>query len=543
MVKSSIFERRQKENKYLMKKDIIFLSKNRELVSKWHQFFRNSPYRLIHISYRRQLKSQPLSKSLLILDYSFFSFSKLKLAKFVSSLRHKYPYLPIMVVSHLRKMKLPASLSSRYILSCPVEALNRKEAENIVRNLNMIAALLEEKKEKENELKKFREREKSLMLIDPLTGTYNYHYFRRRLEEEFKRAKRFIHSLYLVLLDIDFLESINEEMGEETGDKVIRQLAALLRNSLRHNDILSHIEGGRFSIILPEVDLEEVRLAIKRIFNKIEHTEFGERKHPLSLKVSVGVSGFPYKNVNSASQLFKTAAIALDYSKSKGGGRVNFYFDKIVYVKEKEQLEELKSHLKTLNRLLSQSVIDIVYGFAKTIEAKDRYTGNHVEETAAIALRIGKMFKLSQKALEDLSHAAILHDLGKVAIDKKILLKKGKLTPSEWKIIKKHPVIGSEIIKTIHALRGAVAGVLYHHERYDGNGYPEKLRGEEIPLIARVVAIADTYQALTSDRPYRKAFSHKEAIEIIKGESGVHFDPEIVKAFLKAIKFRNKPHK
>ncbi|MBD3263726.1 MAG: HD domain-containing protein, partial [Candidatus Omnitrophica bacterium] len=136
----------------------------------------------------------------------------------------------------------------------------------------------------------------------------------------------------------------------------------------------------------------------------------------------------------------------------------------------------------------------------------------------------------------NIKNASVLHDLGKVGIDESILSKRGPLTPEEKVKIKSHPSIAAEILRGIHALRGSVPSVLYHHERYDGKGYPLGLKGEEIPLGARIVAVADVYQALISDRPYRKAYSRKKALQIIKSEAGKQFDPKIVKLFTKIIK-------
>jgi putative nucleotidyltransferase with HDIG domain len=182
----------------------------------------------------------------------------------------------------------------------------------------------------------------------------------------------------------------------------------------------------------------------------------------------------------------------------------------------------------------------MIYGFARAIELKDSYTGRHVEDTAFIAEEIAKELKLPPSEIENIKRAAILHDLGKVGIDERILSKKGPLNENEKEIIKSHPWIAAEILREIHALRGSIPAILYHHERYDGKGYPLGLKGEDIPLGARIVAIADVYQALISDRPYRKAYSKREAIEIIKKDAGKKFDPKIVKIFLKIIKKRNK---
>lgn len=131
--------------------------------------------------------------------------------------------------------------------------------------------------------------------------------------------------------------------------------------------------------------------------------------------------------------------------------------------------------------------------------------------------------------------AAVLHDLGKVGISEKILLKKGKLTKKELAEIRKHPQIGIEIIRSIHFLRGLVPLILYHHERWDGTGYPSGLKGEQIPIGARIIAIADVYQALISDRPYRRAYTRAKAIKIIKNSSGTHFDSQVADIFIKIV--------
>ena len=156
--------------------------------------------------------------------------------------------------------------------------------------------------------------------------------------------------------------------------------------------------------------------------------------------------------------------------------------------------------------------------------------------TSNIAGKIARSLKLPPDEVENVKQAAVLHDLGKVGIDESILSKKGSLNVQEREIIKTHPSIAAEILGEIHALRGAIPAILYHHERFDGKGYPLGLSGEEIPLSARIVAVADVYQALISNRPYRKAYSKRKAFRIIKKESGKHFDPKITKAFFKVIK-------
>ncbi|MBU4419159.1 MAG: HD-GYP domain-containing protein, partial [Candidatus Omnitrophica bacterium] len=197
-----------------------------------------------------------------------------------------------------------------------------------------------------------------------------------------------------------------------------------------------------------------------------------------------------------------------------------------------ENIHKLKQKLFKLEHRVRQTLLESIYAFAKTIEAKDYYTGEHAENMVSIAVGIGKALKLSESGIANLEHAAILHDLGKIGIPDNILHKKSKLTKGEYDTIRKHPQIGAEIIRTVHFLNEVVPIVLYHHERYDGLGYSAGLKGKEIPLGARIIAVADVYQALISDRPYRKAYSKKDALEIIKESMGTHLDPDVVKVFL-----------
>jgi len=195
----------------------------------------------------------------------------------------------------------------------------------------------------------------------------------------------------------------------------------------------------------------------------------------------------------------------------------------------------LRDKIDKLTKEANQSLIEAVLAFAKTLELKDHYTGEHVERTVYYATELARALSLSKNEIERIKQASILHDLGKIGISDKILLKNSKLSKDEFEEIKRHPRIGVDIIRPIQFLHGLIPYILYHHERWDGKGYPNGLKGEDIPIGARIIALADVYQALTSDRPYRKAFSKEEAIKIIQEGAGTQFDPAIVNVFLKVL--------
>jgi HD-GYP domain-containing protein (c-di-GMP phosphodiesterase class II) len=185
---------------------------------------------------------------------------------------------------------------------------------------------------------------------------------------------------------------------------------------------------------------------------------------------------------------------------------------------------------------LKQSYLESVKTLVSAIEAKDPYTAGHSERVRRYALKIAKALKLKPEQIEELDYAGYLHDIGKIGISDTLLTKPTPLTKEEFEIIKEHPKIGHNILKHARHLAGACEIIKYEHEKYNGSGYPNGLKKEEIPIGARIIAVADAYDAMTTDRPYRKALSKEEAIRRLKEGSGTQFDPKVVKAFLKILK-------
>lgn len=222
----------------------------------------------------------------------------------------------------------------------------------------------------------------------------------------------------------------------------------------------------------------------------------------------------------------------------------------VVKLGSKSQLEYTAEDLKIFAALASQAAVAIenarlyenlkdafitsVHTLAETIEKRDPYTGGHTRRVTDYSLAVGRMICLSDSDIQRLELAAVLHDIGKIGIRDSVLLKNDRLTDEEFEEIKKHTIYGEEILNHIKHFKNIIPGVKYHHERYDGRGYPEGVKGEDIDITARIIAIADTFDAMTTDRPYRKGLSFETAFEELKRCSGTQFDPELVKAFLKA---------
>ena len=396
----------------------------------------------------------------------------------------------------------------------------------------------------ENHLLSKDKKIEKITLIDPLTGCYNWRYLLRRIHHELNSSHRDSHSVSFIGCDIDHFQQVNEFYGVKVADKVIKELVGILRMNLKKEDTLSRWREDEFFLIIPHSDNIGALKMAKRISEQVSVHKFRYKKLVLNVKISVGVVSFPKDNVFNSRDVVSALSVCITRAKRKGGNIVVPYSPTAVKPsfepKKKANVKELRRKVEKMDVLLTRDLLETIYGFARAIEAKDSYTGKHVEHTADIAERTAKSLGLSKDEVENIKNAAVLHDLGKVGIKEKILSKKGPLNPREKEIIKTHPSIGAEILREIHALKGAVPAILYHHEYYNGKGYPLGLKGEEIPLSARIVAIADVYQALISDRPYRKAYSHKKALEIIKKESGKQFDPRIVKTFLKVIDRRDE---
>ena len=383
-------------------------------------------------------------------------------------------------------------------------------------------------------LNRFRE----ISLKDPLTGLYNYRYLRERLSSEYRRAKRYALPISIMMLDIDYFKSINDAYGHYYGDIILKEFAQFLSDSARVNDVVIRYGGEEFLIILSDTDRAGAVMFGERLLEILKIYIFDPEKGKIKLKVSIGISSFPENGIDSESEFIESVDQALREAKERGGNMFFVYggvtkknMSGLSTGNERRRIEELKSKLSKMRKRVTQSLLESIYAFAKAVENKDWYTAEHIESMVSLVSEIGKKMKLSEIEIESLKHAAVLHDLGKIGISDKILHKKGKLTKKEFEVIKKHPQVGAEIIKSINFLDSVVPLVSHHHERFDGLGYSSGMKGEAIPLGARIISVADTFQALTSNRPYRKAYSRKEAMRVIKEKSGTQFDPNVVKVF------------
>ena len=421
----------------------------------------------------------------------------------------------------------------------------RDEA-NKVRGILEVARDITEKKKYEKNVEQLNEgllksnkKLERLVIKDPHTGLYNHRYFKEIMESEFYRAKRYNQLLSLIFIDIDYFRSVNDAYGYKFGDLALKQFAQRLRKSVRMHDYVVRFRDEEFVIILPGNSKKGALELGQRIANSIKMFTFGDEKNTVRLRVSMAIVSYPEDGLSRSSEFIEIADKIMNRAKEFGGDRIctiSDMMDSSIVNDKITTAKHLKQKLAKLTKKSNQSSIESIFAFAKTIELKDHYTGNHVERTVYYANEIAKRLRLPAEDVKLIEQASMLHDLGKIGISEKILLKKGPLTRREFKKIKEHPKIGVDIIRPIQSFHGLVPLILYHHERWDGKGYPFGLKGNEIPIGARIIAIADVYEALISDRPYRKALPKKEALRIIKENSGKQFDPKIADVLMEVLK-------
>jgi diguanylate cyclase (GGDEF)-like protein len=361
-----------------------------------------------------------------------------------------------------------------------------------------------------------------LALTDPLTGLGNHRHFHERLQRELAGAVDNDTTLSLCLVDIDNFKGVNDRFGHPVGDRVLGQVAARLRQGGES----FRLGGDEFAVLLPGLD-ERAAVAVARSI--VERVGAAQLEHVGHVTVSAGVATFPIQGVGR-DELIRLADSALYWAKEDGKNRARTYEAAQIELKQLQQLAESPDRAARYRAAAS---------LAKAVDARDAYTGSHSERVGELAARIARRLGGDESQVELTRLAASLHDLGKLAIPEEILRKPGALNESERLVLQRHPQIGFRMLESL-GVEPIAEWVLHHHERWDGDGYPDRLRGEEIPLGARIIFVADAYDAMTSERVYRKPLSPREALEELERCAGSQFDPQIVEAFSEELGIRSR---
>jgi diguanylate cyclase (GGDEF)-like protein/putative nucleotidyltransferase with HDIG domain len=352
-----------------------------------------------------------------------------------------------------------------------------------------------------------------LALTDPLTGLGNHRHFHERLERELRHAHEKRLPLTLCLIDVDDFKRINDRFGHPAGDRVLSQLASRLRQTGE----AFRLGGDEFALLLPCYDESAALTAATSVVDRISTLEL-DQLGPVT--VSAGVATSPV-HADDRDELIRLADSALYWAKEYGKNRVRAYRPDVI---ELAELKRLASGPDRAARFRAAASL------ARAVDARDVYTGSHSQRVADLAARTARRLGMPDEEVELTRLAASLHDLGKLAIPEEILRKPGPLTEPERMVLERHPQIGFRMLESL-GVDPVADWVLHHHERWDGSGYPDGLPGESIPLGARIIFVADAYDAMTSERVYRRRVTPNEAIAELQRCAGSQFDPEIVDAF------------
>jgi len=391
-------------------------------------------------------------------------------------------------------------------------------------------------------------------ITDSLTGLKTHRYFMEALDRQWRESTRFGKHFSVIMLNVDGFKHVNDHYGHLEGDKILAAIARLLADRARQSNVLARYGGDQFAIIMAEAKSEEAEVLAERLRSSIENdpllTEHG-------VTASFGIATFPTHGATQE-EILHVADAGVYLAKHQKGNQVRIASSALqngesglehqlleacigVAVKRfSTGPEALKQYLQRFGQEAEEShgegpsLMDTVTALAFAIDAKDHYTRDHSKYVSRLAGQIARQIGLTEAEVEEVRLAAIVHDVGKIGVPEAVLGKPSRLSVEEYELMKNHTVWGEKILEPLQkvkAIERIRPMVRHHHEWFDGRGYPDQLKGEAIPLGARIIKVADCFDTIVSDRPYKKARTVEEAIAELHRCSGSEFDPSIVHAF------------
>jgi diguanylate cyclase (GGDEF)-like protein/putative nucleotidyltransferase with HDIG domain len=383
---------------------------------------------------------------------------------------------------------------------------------------------------------------------DGLTTLYNHRTGQEKLTEQLRMAERYQRHIAVVMVDVDHFKSINDNYGHPVGDTVLKAVAKLIKSNCRDVDIPIRYGGEEFMIVLPEVNQEGAHVVAERIRRSLASEVILHEGIKLSVTASLGIATFP-DDAHDQHHLLELADKALYLSKRMGRNQVHTAAD-LMFAPAKENKEPAQTAeiLAQINSTeftpptvsaeaqnredLVPEVVEMVKTLAQSLYARSEYNKTHHLEVARMSELLGKVMGLSATQIEQIRVAGLLHDVGTLKLPADLLEKEGSFSEEERRLVNEHPVLGAEFLKPVRALKEICEILENHHERWDGTGFPQGIKGEDIPLPARIVSVVDSYHAMISDRPYRPAMTHEQAVANLRKGAGSQWDPFLVDIFV-----------
>jgi diguanylate cyclase (GGDEF)-like protein/putative nucleotidyltransferase with HDIG domain len=353
---------------------------------------------------------------------------------------------------------------------------------------------------------------------DPLTRLANRHGFRELLDLELARARRREGRLTVIVGDLDHFKEVNDRSGHQVGDIALQRAARLLERGKREVDAIARVGGGEFAFVLPDTDQHGAYVICERLRSEL-HREFAGEAVPIT--ISLGVASYPRQG-ETAAALLRAADEALKTAKWNGRDRT---------VLHNAAMRDAPERNVEDRDVASERFLAVMLDLAEAIDLRFSGSARHSETVGRYAEMMARELGLSAQRTTRVRLAGMLHDIGKVGVPDGILHKPGKLTDAEFAVIKRHPELGAQMLDH-PSLTDVREWVSQHHEQPNGRGYPRGLSDEEIPLEARIIAVADAYEAMTSDRSYRSSLDHEAARAELERCAGTQFDPRVVRALL-----------
>lgn len=366
---------------------------------------------------------------------------------------------------------------------------------------------------------------------DKLTGIANRPAVLAALFTEVERSVRYGRPLSVAFLDVDLFKAVNDTYGHAAGDVVLRGIAGVIAGNLRATDVVGRYGGEEFMLILPETTVDSAAVLAEKLRTRVLHEKWDVAPETsVGVTVSIGVAGGigPALSVDA---LVRDVDAAMYSAKSLGRNQVYLFSE------PNDDATVPRAPISIERQAIANELgREARHAAERTLVAQLTPLADHRGQASAliatIAVALGRRLDLPAAELDRLRLAALLHDVGKLALPEEILEKPSALTAAEWRIVIQHPRIAQVILEQASAIRDAVPIVLYHHERFAGHGYPHGLHGVEIPIGARILAIADAYDAMIHERPYKRAMPHAEAVRELARHAGTQFDPDLTELFL-----------